>query len=953
MDCGLFQIATTQCNLGGNTTLNAPLGFQSYVWKDSSLSTTIGNGQSITIATPSSTKTYKVIMTPYAGYGCPDTLTTLLTITNLSLSLTRDTAICAGTSVLLQANVSGGLGQTNIVWTPSTGLSCYNCASPTALPTSTTKYYVNVSDSSGCSRIDSVKITLKPLPTLSSTLTPPAICNNTLFGYTPTSTTSPVSYSWTRSAISGIANPTAYGIDSVSEVLNNTTANPITVGYAFLLSAAGCTNVENVDVVVNPTPMLSSLLNPPAICNGTAFAYTPTSGTAGTTFSWTRAAVYGISNAANFGSGTISEVLYDTVSVPENVTYHYTLTANGCTNTSDIIVTVKPTPAFTSSLNPGAICNNTVFNYTPLSNVSGASFSWQRAVVVGISNAAASGTGNISEVLNNTTANPIVVSYTYTITANGCSNTATLTVTVNPTPMLSSSSNGGTICSGNLFNYSPTSGTANTSYSWTRATVYGIQNAAGTGTGGISEILTDTLNTAVNVTYTYSLSANGCNDTQSIHVTVNPTPSLSSTLSPASICSNTLFSYSPTSNVAGASFTWTRAVVSGISNAAGNGTGAIYEVLVNTTTAPVNVYYVYSISAAGCVYNQTIHVVVKPYAVSPTATSNSPVCSGDTLYLFAQTVTSGVSYSWYGPGGFTSNLQNPIISNMQSAQAGTYAAVINLNGCLDTAFTTVAVHVAIGPPTVTISAVPGDTACLGALITLSAACSNSYNTLYQWYRNGNAIAGASNPSYSSTGLASGDIITCKIKSNGVCQQIDTALSNALHLYLIAYPPPSIYLSEYSSGNTHTFTCHINGSTNGLRFQWKKNGIFISGASNSFYSSNQLSNTDTICVVVYSTLACTVPDSSVACMTIPEALPNTSASLAKISLYPNPMSNELIIEGAVKGTRYRLVNVAGQIMIKGVIGSNPEKVDTHELVPGNYLLEFEFEDGSKLVYKVSK
>jgi hypothetical protein len=89
------------------------------------------------------------------------------------------------------------------------------------------------------------------------------------------------------------------------------------------------------------------------------------------------------------------------------------------------------------------------------------------------------------------------------------------------------------------------------------------------------------------------------------------------------------------------------------------------------------------------------------------------------------------------------------------------------------------------------------------------------------------------------------------------------------------------------------------------------------------------------------------------MTIPEALPNTSASLAKISLYPNPMSNELIIEGAVKGTRYRLVNVAGQVMIKGVIGSNPEMVDTHELVPGNYLLEFEFEDGSKLVHKVSK
>ena len=68
-------------------------------------------------------------------------------------------------------------------------------------------------------------------------------------------------------------------------------AAPLTVRYIYTLTANGCTNpvTFNVDVVVNPMPSLTSTLTPPAICSGTAFSYTPTSGTAGTSFGWTRA----------------------------------------------------------------------------------------------------------------------------------------------------------------------------------------------------------------------------------------------------------------------------------------------------------------------------------------------------------------------------------------------------------------------------------------------------------------------------------------------------------------------------------------------------------------------------------------------------------------------------------------------------------------------------------------
>ena len=60
----------------------------------------------------------------------------------------------------------------------------------------------------------------------------------------------------------------------------------------------------------------------------------------GTTFTWSRAAVPGVSNAANSGTGDISEILVNTTASPVNVTYVYTLTANGCTNTQNVVVTV-------------------------------------------------------------------------------------------------------------------------------------------------------------------------------------------------------------------------------------------------------------------------------------------------------------------------------------------------------------------------------------------------------------------------------------------------------------------------------------------------------------------------------------------------------------------------------------------------------------------------------------
>ncbi len=235
----------------------------------------------------------------------------------------------------------------------------------------------------------------------------------------------------------------------MSETLTNTTASPITVTYVYNITANGCNNTQNVTVTVNPVPALSSTLTPAAICSGTTFNYTATSATVGSVFSWSRALVADISQAAASGTGAaVSETLTNMSAAPVTVTYAFTTTANGCSKTENVTVTVNPIPVLSSTASPAAICSGTIFSYTATSATAGATFSWSRAVTGGISQAGTTGTGGISETLTNTTAAPVNVTYAYTITANGCTGTGNVTVTVNPTPALSSVLTPPAICSG-------------------------------------------------------------------------------------------------------------------------------------------------------------------------------------------------------------------------------------------------------------------------------------------------------------------------------------------------------------------------------------------------------------------------------------------------------------------------------------------------------------------------
>ncbi len=106
----------------------------------------------------------------------------------------------------------------------------------------------------------------------------------------------------------------------------------------------------------------------------------------------------------------------------------------------------------------------------------------------------------------------------------------------------------------------------------------------------------------------------------------------------------------------------------------------------------------------------------------PAASSNSPVCIGETIQLNAANAP-GASYQWSGPNGFISNQQNPTIANAQTNNTGIYSVTITVQGIQsDPSITDVSV---VPPPTATLTSLTPTTICQGDSVQLQISATSS------------------------------------------------------------------------------------------------------------------------------------------------------------------------------------------------------------------------------------
>jgi hypothetical protein len=133
------------------------------------------------------------------------------------------------------------------------------------------------------------------------------------------------------------------------------------------------------------------------------------------------------------------------------------------------------------------------------------------------------------------------------------------------------------------------------------------------------------------------------------------------------------------SAVDGATYSWTGP--NGFTSSAQNPS------IPNATSDATGVYSV-TATVGGCtsVAGTTIAIVNQTPA-TPNAGNNGPLTAGSTLNLTASTV-AGATYTWTGPNGFTSAVQNPSIPNVTTDASGSYSVMATVGTCTSPAGTT-------------------------------------------------------------------------------------------------------------------------------------------------------------------------------------------------------------------------------------------------------------------------
>ena len=501
-------------------------------------------------------------------------------------------------------------------------------------------------------------------------------------------------------------------------------------------SSATCSGTITVNIT-QPASALSASITAtsPSSCgqNNGSITVSPSGGTSGYTYTWTPSGG-NTTIASNLAGGNYTVIVSD---------------ANSCTTTATASVSTTPTPTLT--VNSATICSGNTATLT----VSGATnYTWSPATNL-------SSTTSAIVVASPTT----TTVYTVTGASGTCSSTATSTVTVNSTPTATAT---GTqlVCIGQSINLGVT--TTATTFAWSGPNTFtsNIQNPTIT-------------NAAVNNSgvYTVTVTANGCTAVSSISVTV--TNSTSVTITPAGPFCSGGAATTLTASVAGG--TW---IGTGITNA-NNGT-------FNPAVAGVGTYTITYTIGGSCGSSDSTVITVNHGPTATATTSTSLVCAGQTINLGVN-ATAGATYSWSGPSTYTSNVQNPTITNASPANSGIYTVTVNSGTCsgVDTVSVTV-----VSNPTITVNSA---TLCAGVSATLTANGAANYTwTPATGLSTTTGSVVVANPASTSVYTITGGV--------GTCAAIPATSTVTIN------PSPTITVNNASICSSTSVTITVNGAS---------------------------------------------------------------------------------------------------------------------------------------------
>jgi hypothetical protein len=818
-------------------TLTGATGALTYQWYSNAANANTGGtaivGATSATFTPSSTTagtTYYYCVVTIPSLGCPNISTNtaeLIVVPDPTIGtqpLPTQT-ICLGGTATLSISYVNGLGNATYQWYSNTtatttggsiigGATSATYTTPVLNTVTTRNYYCIVTlNGSGCGTAVSTvaQVIVAADPTI---FTQPTATQSICIGATPaaisvgyTNGAGTPSYQWYSNTTTSTTTGTAIPGETSATLTFSAMNTPGTYYYycVITLSGSGCNIITSatsqVIVVFAPTIATQPQSSQTVCLNGIPNALTVTLNNAlGTiTYQW-----YCTTANNNFSGSAVAGATSATFVPPTNITgtrYYYCRL--------NVLSSICAPLVFAVVSAPGAII------VVALPTVNTQPTPTQTVCIGGAPN-------------------PLTMSYT------GGTGTPSYQWFSNTT----SSNTGGTPIAGATTNsYSPPANTLGTFYYYGRVTLTGL------GCGGVSSNVA-TINVIADPI-----------------ITTEPTPL--QTICVGGVPASLSTAYS--GGIGTATYQW----FSNITNSSTGGTAiagataATYVPLAINTSGSYFYYGAVTLSGSGCgtVTSMAGNVVVvddPSFSIPPLVTQT--ICTGGATTPLSVTAIGGtgtLTYQWFSNTTNTSTGGIPIAGEIAttytppSSTVGTvyYYCEVSAtgNGCGTAASSAATVNVVV-PPTVSLQPTPNQTICDGGTATaLTVTYSGGTGTAgYQWFSNtgntttgGTSIVGATNASYTPTGLTTGTYYYyCVITLLG--SACGTATSNTATVVAVADPtittPPTATQTICVGGTPSALTLAYSNGTGTASYQWYSNttsattgGTLIAGATSASYA----------------------------------------------------------------------------------------------------------------------
>ncbi len=398
-------------------------------------------------------------------------------------------------------------------------------------------------------------------------------------------------------------------------------------------------------------------------------------------------------------------------------------------------------------------------------------------------------------------------------------------------PVAEFTANTTSVCAGTTVTFTDQSTNTPTSWAWN----------FGDGNTSTEQNPTHTYASAGTYTVTLVATNNSGNDTETktnyISVNANPTVSIAT---PETYCAG------ETAQI--------NATVSGATTYAWSGpnsyTASTQNVsIANATASNSGTYTITVENAASCMATASTSLTVN---ANPTlnVSNGGPYCEGATIALNANG-NGGTAYSWSGPDGFTSNIQNPTIANADGDNAGTYTATLTntTTGCSVSASTVVAVNALP-----TLNASNNGPYCAGATIALTA--NGTGGTVYAWSGPNGYTANVANPTIANSTTTNAGTYTVRLTNP------TTGCSVEASTVVEVNANPTVTASNtgaYCAGQTIALSAV---SADATSFAWSGPNGYSSAQQNPTIANAATNNGGSYTVVVTNANNCTAQASTV-------------------------------------------------------------------------------------------